>query len=842
MHSAPQALVVVLVVLAVLVDPLPSAAAGAPAGLSLQFESAITFAAGSQPTGLAVADFDRDGIQDFAVADPDQDAVLVLLADRGRLRPPAAYPVGKDPVDLAASDLNRDGAPDLAAVIQGESGPGADASSDRISILLNRGDGTLVSDAVLRVPESSPVALWIGDLDQQRGPDVAVAMAGLNFEGFLAVFMNRGDGRFESPILIKTDYYPASVAGEDLDGDQDVDLVAAFGNSIRVFMNEGGSRFKPGGVYPAAWGQVIRSADLDRDRDADLLTGNGGQLSVLMNRGDGTFEPPLTYNGRFAALAVADIDGDGDTDAAGAGFPPSDFDRSELWILLNRGDGKLVEGAPLPTGHGAAGIAILDFDGDRRQDVIVTAGHIGRVVVHHGMGGGAVITHAEYYTNQYPVAVVAADLNRDGSQDLAFVHDNTAAGSVLFNRGDGLFSSYVYVGVGERGEFVALAAADIHGDGPVDLIAASGTEGISVLTNRGDGTFLPFVHYATGPAPQAVVARDLEGDEDIDLAIAHSGNNTVVVLKNLGDGTFESPLVLAAGEAPKALVAVDLDRDADEDLVVANRGAGTVRIFFNRGGADFAPGVDYEVSAAPRTLAALDANHDQALDLVVANGNDPSVSILINRGDGTFKPQVVVPVGDPPVVLATLDVDGDGIEELAAVDRRHDGVFLLTTSDPNTHPDQILSRSVSYLTGMYPEALVAADLDGDRLPDLAVANRYGLAPWEGSAAVLMNVGPAKPSIPAAPDPGSVAIPSLLFSPGGAITYEVPQPSAVRVGIYDLAGRKVAALVDSDTRDAGIHSVLWDGRDAGGRGVASGVYFVRVEVGGNVDSRRLLLIR
>ena len=114
MHSFPQALVVLPVVLVLLIFPLSSAAPGAPGGPSLQFESAITFAAGSQPTGLAVADFDRDGIQDFAVGDPDQDAVLVLLADRGRLQAPAAYPVGKDPVDLAASDLNRDGAPDLA--------------------------------------------------------------------------------------------------------------------------------------------------------------------------------------------------------------------------------------------------------------------------------------------------------------------------------------------------------------------------------------------------------------------------------------------------------------------------------------------------------------------------------------------------------------------------------------------------------------------------------------------------------------------------------------------------------------------------------------------------------
>jgi len=63
----------------------------------------------------------------------------------------------------------------------------------------------------------------------------------------------------------------------------------------------------------------------------------------------------------------------------------------------------------------------------------------------------------------------------------------------------------------------------------------SGT--VSVLKNNGDGTYASAVHHAVGSYPSSVLAADLDGDGDQDLAVGNSGGN-VSVLKNNGDGTF----------------------------------------------------------------------------------------------------------------------------------------------------------------------------------------------------------------------------------------------------------------------------------------------------------------
>jgi flagellar hook assembly protein FlgD len=55
-----------------------------------------------------------------------------------------------------------------------------------------------------------------------------------------------------------------------------------------------------------------------------------------------------------------------------------------------------------------------------------------------------------------------------------------------------------------------------------------------------------------------------------------------------------------------------------------------------------------------------------------------------------------------------------------------------------------------------------------------------------------------------------------------------RPAPISLAIHDTAGRRVAILVADENRPAGEHSVVWDGRDASGREVASGIYLVRMK--------------
>jgi len=61
----------------------------------------------------------------------------------------------------------------------------------------------------------------------------------------------------------------------------------------------------------------------------------------------------------------------------------------------------------------------------------------------------------------------------------------------------------------------------------------------------------------------------------------------------------------------------------------------------------------------------------------------------------------------------------------------------------------------------------------------------------------------------------------------AVRFQVPGPTHVSLKVYDVSGRTVGTLVDG-TRTAGLHEVVWDGKDDGGRNLATGVYFYRLQ--------------
>ncbi len=75
-----------------------------------------------------------------------------------------------------------------------------------------------------------------------------------------------------------------------------------------------------------------------------------------------------------------------------------------------------------------------------------------------------------------------------------------------------------------------------------------------------------------------------------------------------------------------------------------------------------------------------------------------------------------------------------------------------------------------------------------------------------------------------------------FNPATTIRYELPKSSAVRLSVHDLLGREVSVLVN-ERRDAGVHEVKFDGS-----GLSSGAYIYKLQVGSNVETRKLILLR
>lgn len=94
------------------------------------------------------------------------------------------------------------------------------------------------------------------------------------------------------------------------------------------------------------------------------------------------------------------------------------------------------------------------------------------------------------------------------------------------------------------------------------------------------------------------------------------------------------------------------------------------------------------------------------------------------------------------------------------------------------------------------------------------------------------LSPASLSLRCAPSP---------FRPTTTITYEIEAAAVVRLVIFDVSGRAVRRLEEGRVREAGRHTAVWNGRDDGGRQVASGVYFCRLEAGSRSGTVRMVRV-
>jgi hypothetical protein len=93
-------------------------------------------------------------------------------------------------------------------------------------------------------------------------------------------------------------------------------------------------------------------------------------------------------------------------------------------------------------------------------------------------------------------------------------------------------------------------------------------------------------------------------------------------------------------------------------------------------------------------------------------------------------------------------------------------------------------------------------------------------------------------------PAASAIRSIFpnpFNPATRISFEIAGKTAVELSIYDVSGRRVAVLVRGEL-ESGRYEAVWNGRAVAGRTAASGVYFCRLEAGGVVETKKIVLLR
>ncbi len=80
-----------------------------------------------------------------------------------------------------------------------------------------------------------------------------------------------------------------------------------------------------------------------------------------------------------------------------------------------------------------------------------------------------------------------------------------------------------------------------------------------------------------------------------------------------------------------------------------------------------------------------------------------------------------------------------------------------------------------------------------------------------------------------------------FNPTTTISYSIPQKGKVEIEVFNIKGQKVTTLVN-ESKEAGSHSAIWDGRDSSDKPCSSGIYFYRLQNGSHTQTRKMLLLQ
>ena len=148
----------------------------------------------------------------------------------------------------------------------------------------------------------------------------------------------------------------------------------------------------------------------------------------------------------------------------------------------------------------------------------------------------------------------------------------------------------------------------------------------------------------TGGYGRGLEAADVHGDGTVDVARARCCDGQVFLYTGDGTGQFTTTLVADAGSDPYGLVLADFDSDGTVDLIANNGSSGDASFFKGHGDGTFRPGVavpslDVNTYAA---YGAYDFNHDGHQDLVVVGYAARQVWYYPGNGNGTFRPRVVI--------------------------------------------------------------------------------------------------------------------------------------------------------------------------------------------------------
>lgn len=612
-----------------------------------------------------------------------------------------------------------------------------------------------------------PVVSATGDVNGDGLPDLVVAAApksGLNQnESRLVVMLGASDGFFAPPTMTVLDSGRThSVALADITGDGRLDVllgtsIDGISSILSVLPGQGDGTFGTVTAHPAGFiGPVdLAPADLDGDGDIDVALSNSGSfgspgsstVAIWLNGGGGLLGTRTDYPlpGIPYSIALGDFNGDHRPDVVTA----SQYFQYGVSVLLNDGTGHMGPHMEWATGIRYEDVATGDLTGDGFVDIAVTAtsGSEG-VWILPGHGDGTFGTSL-FRPASDPYSILVDDLTGDGRLDLVVAHGKSAPRVTLFpgqavaSPGSPL-SSWTFHRSG------SLVSADFNGDGRPDLSCLGTSQGAAtLLTGNGDGTF-GTVHAVALPnegATLAVAIGQLNADPTLDLA-APTGY-FLSALAGAGDGSFATMAHFSgSGGFVRRILATDVTGDGRADIVAAEETPDLVVVFPRLPAGGFGEPQVTPIPGSPRGLAVGDFDGDGVMDLVVSgisfqNPQASGVYLLGGAGDGTYEYVGTVASGENVRGIALGNMDDDPLPDLVFADAVAGQLSVLS----NIGAAPVFGTRHDYGTGLSPEELALADLDHDGLLDVALTNRLSdfVAVYRGQGGATLAGGTNYPT-------------------------------------------------------------------------------------------------
>jgi hypothetical protein len=712
------------------------------------FRAQETFAVGAKPYSVKVADLKGDGPPDIVTANAAGDTVSVLLGlGHGAFAADREFAVGRQPFGLAIADITGDGIPDLIT---------ANAFDGTVSVLLNRGDGTFQPQRTL-VVGSRPYSVAAADVNGDGKPDLITTNYG---EHDVSVLLNNGAGSFLARQNFPTDQLPVQSVVADVNGDGRPDLITASNqdSAIGVMLGLSAGSFQP---VTAASGVTLPDtpflADVNGDGIADsvVLDRSG---NILFRKGlggaNGALAPPIILNpGRPARdIALLRI-GSAIAIAAGDAHYDPTLSRNSLVFTVSlyfiSPSGAITRETVVASPDLPVRLATANLAGNGLDSLIAANSLNNSITVALQIAPGRFAAPMTIPVGMVPSDIAVADLNGDGLPDIVVSDQASGDVTVLLNdpthsfRGEMRFRASSLASristlpgdptISSGAQTVGLVAGSFTGSRSNDIIVVNrGVHRLTLLSADGQGglsdsSLALSTSTSDGLAinnlPGAAVAGDFNRDGKLDLAVLMEDTGQVWIYSGNGDGSFRHTYTIPVGDQATGLSVIPGPGPGLLDLLVGN-GFGDVLHLAGKGDGTFQiSGNRVSLSVVPNLLGPGQAG------VLVGNQQNNSVTVQApSAGGNSYKAVQTLSSSSPSSQLAPGDVHwamldkGSKLPDAVVVSTGSNAVVVYRTISVTDGVPVFAPNPRTYFVGTAPAGVTVADINGDGIPDMLVAN------------------------------------------------------------------------------------------------------------------------